>query len=146
MILLSYKALSAPVVDANLTYVSSPGGDTALRISREASRDRQLRLGGWDPYRQLGRYRMAERGFSLEGYAWFDSRRKTGAERLPRLQSPHRSEFGVEGDEESPEELDNPGVFGLESARLIFTRATPLSVKPIFSAARFDRSRLRPPT
>ena len=51
MILLSYKALSAPLVDANLTCVSSRGGDTALRISREASRDRQLRLGGWDPYR-----------------------------------------------------------------------------------------------
>ena len=69
-----------------------------------------------------------------------------GAKCAPAIAGPYRSEFGVEGEDESSEELDDPGIFGLESTRLTFTRPTPLSVKPIFSAARFDRSRLRLPT
>lgn len=71
---------------------------------------------------------------------------RPGPKSSSKLQWPHRSEFGVESEDESSEELRDSKVSGLESAGLTFTRATPLSVKPIFSAARFDRSRLPPPT
>src|SRR5208282_969905 len=64
---------------------------------------------------------------------------------LPKLQTqtPYRSEFGVE--DEFSEEVGGSRVSGFESTRLTSTRAIPLLVRPIFSAARFDRSRLRLP-
>src|ERR1700730_6850352 len=57
----------------------------------------------------------------------------------------HRGEFGVDEDE-SAEGAGDLLVSAVESARLTFTCATPFLAIPIFSAARLDRSRLRPRT
>src|SRR5579862_1411979 len=57
-----------------------------------------------------------------------------------------RNDYGVEADAESEPDLVDSPFAGLESMRLTLSRATPLSVIPSSSAARFERSRLRPRT
>lgn len=57
-----------------------------------------------------------------------------------------RSDYGVEADAESNPDFGDSFFAGLESIRLTLSRATPLSVIPSSSAARLERSRLRPRT